>query len=239
VGHGRSGSISSVGHNWYAGEPTHPNLPSINAGQGAPTFRVPVPSGSPGTTNVQASHNVLPGYRDAIFGPSSQNQNQQTLAWRDATREADSPQLPRIINISDRRSGQLGTRPTHFENHMTSASARSNSAFTSPPPLLTHESTAASSASSLFYPGTPLEPSLDGRSLPMPGQTYGKPSPLYDTQLPPLRASSSISPKHTSSPFGSKGANSKFTLVFDAEDARMEDPRISTPSSMYTSWEEV
>lgn len=228
-GHGRGGSVSSIGPPWFAGDPspaqpTQQHLPTqLNLTGPHGTLRE---SASPSTP----SNNILPGYRDAIF-----RTNQQTLAWRDNTRDAEVPpgqQLPRIINIGDRRSGQLGSGSVNFDsqahNMPTAQSSIRTSTKFSPPPLLTSESTAGttSSTSSILYPRTPLEPSLD-RSLPMPGQMYPtKPPPLYESQqLPPLRASSSTSPKTLSA---YKSPTSKFTCSLSANhngNATMDDIR--------------
>jgi len=198
IGHGRVGSVGSTAPSWYQGDPSpsasSPQLPGLanpNAAHGISTSG----RGQGSPNNVGNNPHVLPGYREALFGT-----NQQTLAWREDTRDtemAQSQQLPRIMNIGDRRSGLFGTSQSQSSIVLAShSSTRSN--FASPPPLLSSESTSgttnsSTSGSSHFYPRTPLEPPSD-RSLPIPQLYTAKPPPQYETQLPPLRTSS-VSPQ--------------------------------------------
>lgn len=172
-----------------------PNLPTTNVTHGRATGERE--AGSPTTSQST----FLPGYRDALFGNSSY---QQTLAWRDNTHVSNVSSvahLGRITNNAERRSGhtQLPTSPvdpvTSF-GMQSQAGHRTGQGF-SPPPLLTSESTAGTTISSLsntsssqFMPRTPLEPSLD-RPLAIPPLYPSKP---YENQLPPLR-SISLSPQ--------------------------------------------
>jgi len=110
-------------------------------------------------------------------------------------------QYPRIMNdVGQRRPSNSGQTqgppgsPSHFGSpHLAH---RAGAGYT--PPLLTSESTsgttksaASSNSANSFAPRTPLEPSID-RSFPMSSLFPSK--PLYDTQLPPIRAPS-LSPQ--------------------------------------------
>jgi hypothetical protein len=198
--HSRVGSIVSTSASWFSGgNPTSPTqvapLPTVHAIHGTPSS-----SKSQGSPNIPQSA-ALPGYRDALFGTM-----QQTLAWRDNTRNSDvAPvqQLPRLTGMGD-RSGQLVESSREFQATSQNGNFRrmgqgqnQSQGFTSPP-LLASDSTSSTTKSgsstgtnqSPYYgPRTPMDVSLE-RSLPIP-QTYSVKG--YENQLPPLR--SSMSPR--------------------------------------------
>jgi len=172
-------SIGSVSGPWFSGESTiaQPGMMSKSKGHGSPIG----PSGS------------LPGYRDTVIGPNS-----QTVAWRDQTRPTEI-----LIHAYNRRVERNSSQSSilngpdspitfgqSFHSHQ-----RSIGRFT--PPLLTSESTTStvqsstssgSGDSSYYGPRTPLDPSRDKPSLPIPPIYSGqKLAGSFDTQLPPIR----------------------------------------------------
>jgi hypothetical protein len=207
IGHGRVGSVSSSGPTWLQGDLSPsastsqlPSLANLSAAHGIPTAG----RGQGSPNNIGNNPHVLPGYRDSIYGT-----NQQTVAWRENTHDTEGPQsqqLPRIMNMADRRSGYFGTGPSQGHIGLNSqSSVRSN--LSEPPPLLSSESTSGTTNSSMsgssnFYPRTPLEPPLE-RSLPITQLYSSKPTSQYDNQLPPFRtsSSSSVSPQTNTAAF--------------------------------------
>jgi len=178
-------SASSTGP-WPPDGYTPAGVPELNVAVGASNSQ-----NSPNTS----SPNVLPGYRESIYGGA-----QQSLPWRDGQREDSSAmqKLPRLASISDRRPS-LPSTPNADVLNLTGSlqhSHRTTHTHSHPPPLLTSESTnrssasSASAGSSYYGPHTPMEPPLE-RALPIPS-LY--PQKSFETQLPPLRPPS-LSPQ--------------------------------------------
>ena len=175
-------------------------------------------SGAGGVKDQDPSHgkqpNVLPGYRESIYG----NIHQQTLAWRDNTRPDASAaaQFPRVTAMEERRPGYFATSPVEPLSQLNVRSQvdhRTSQSFS--PPLLNSESTSGttissgSNSSSLQYmPRTPLEPSVD-RPLAIP-PPY--PSKSYENQLPPFRALSLSPQTSINLPYNSPPGKAKLVL---------------------------
>lgn len=171
--------VQAVSGPWFSGEPTipQPAMMPKPKGHGSPIG----PSGS------------LPGYRDTVIGP-----NPQTVAWRDQTRPTEIPihAYNRRVERNPSQSSILNgpdspiTFGQPFHSHH-----RTIGGFT--PPLLTSESTTStlqsstssgSGDSSYYSPRTPLDPSRDKPSLPIPPIYPGqKLAGCFDTQLPLIR----------------------------------------------------
>jgi hypothetical protein len=199
AGRDRVGSISSP----WNGPGSFPSpsaqlgsLPSLTANQSS--FHGYSGQESPG--NI--SNSVLPGYRAMVIGSTQQ---QQTLAWRDHTREAEAStpmQYQRFPHSDDRGSGLAGSSqhaaldsPTKLGLHATQNHHRT-SGIGQAPPLLASETTTGTTSSSISttssqypLPRTPMESSYD-RSLPLPSLFAGKPAVTFDGQLAPIRPSS-------------------------------------------------
>ncbi|TVY78194.1 High mobility group protein 20A [Lachnellula suecica] len=199
LGRSRAESSASSTTPWLASDGngnTSASMPQPNFALGGPNSQSP-----PNTT----SPNILPGYRESIYGGGAQ----QSLPWRDGHRDDSStslPQLPRLTNISDRRPSFPALSRAEVLN-LTGSSQhihRTGQLQGHAPPLLTSESTNRSTASStstisspMYTPHTPLEPALE-RALPIPSLYPQKASGSYENQLLPL-GPPSISPQLSSS----------------------------------------
>ncbi|PSS27836.1 hypothetical protein M430DRAFT_131761 [Amorphotheca resinae ATCC 22711] len=164
----------------------------------SPAMALPV--GQTGKSLSPASSSgTLPGYREAIFGGSS-----QSLPWREGNRDENSMSLQqhrRVTGIGDRQSypGPPMADSLNPTGGLQHAHRMVQGRPPPPPPSLISESTKSSGSSAstnspaFLTPRTPLEPHLE-RSLPIPSLFPQKSTGTYENQLPPLRVPS-LSPQ--------------------------------------------
>lgn len=186
----RCDSSASNASQWTHDSHGAVTVSKLNVGLGA--------SSSQGSPNIP-SPNVLPGYRESIYGGS-----QHSLPWREMQREDSSglQKLPRLVSTLDRRPSPPSTSGIDGPNipGPLQHPSRARQINSHPPPLLTHESTNRSTASSVstsssyFTPKTPMEPPLE--RLPIPSLYPQKSTGSYEPHLPPLIAPS-LSPQNT------------------------------------------